>query len=521
LSVEEEAQGEIEHQNEDHIKVGIVSSTERHDDDEELGDEALEQINAEMMHEIESVTDLTAIEKQTDPKEEMAKLEEEVRQSVQNRLVENRIAEEAGKQAEHRIDDGSINAITQATFGCDLEVNNSSNSSGLSYSLLEKPSENSDGSLPSQVDEILFQGKENNTYHSENEYDDIDIENGYYGSVSQSSDIDPMDFPPKVHSPGPMWKRAKEQASMMANETRLDALDPSVTRPFDQNARQMDDHPWREIDKTAEQNTEIFTQWNGFNRERMIFMGKFNRSPICHNSTSNSFAQPFLVVVGVLAGLFPSLYAQWTCHFVTGGNIDDDELTFILNFGLQEFTPIDSSVQGYTYYCLDYDSKYNYKAPIVPRVAGIVAIVLGTIALMVIAVFLLVSITHRILWTTSMWMLYVGSICQISTLSIFLLDICQDDIACSMGPGAWATVVSSLSWFVLSLEMKANSALAQPVKSDGVVVIERQTALTSWVKKVWNSAIGEPSLSRTAMMRQKRVRKGGSEPGRYKPPVVI
>lgn len=289
LSVEDEAQGEIEHQNEDHVEVGIVSSTDQHDDDEELDDVALEQINAEMLHEIESVTDLTAIEKQTNPKEEMAKLEEEVRQSVQKRLVENRIAEEAGKQAEHRIDDGSINAITQASFGYDLEVNNSSNSSGLSDSLLEKPSENSDGSLPSQVDEILFQGKESNTYHSENEYDDGDIENGYYGSVSQSSDIDPstdMDFPPKVHSPGPMWKRATEQASMMATETRLDALDPSFTRPFDQNARQMDYHPWQEVDKTTEQNSEFFTQWNGFNRERMIFMGEFNRSTICRSSTS-------------------------------------------------------------------------------------------------------------------------------------------------------------------------------------------------------------------------------------------
>lgn len=120
-----------------------------------------------------------------------------------------------------------------------------------------------------------------------------------------------------------------------------------------------------------------------------------------------------------------------------------------------------------------------------------------------------------------MWMLYFGSICQISTLSIFLLDLCQDGITCSMGPGAWSTVVSSLAWFALSIEMKLNSALALPVKSQGVVVIERESTFTSWLKKYWNSAIGEPSLSRTAMKMQKRVRKGGSEPGRYKPPVVI
>ena len=119
-----------------------------------------------------------------------------------------------------------------------------------------------------------------------------------------------------------------------------------------------------------------------------------------------------------------------------------------------------------------------------------------------------------------MWMLYFASICQISTLSIFFLDLCQDGIACSMGPGAWATLVSSLCWFALSIEMKSNSALTHPVTSEGVVVIERESTCTSWLKKNWNSATGEPSLSRTAMKMQKRVRKTGSEPGRYRPPVV-
>jgi hypothetical protein len=212
-----------------------------------------------------------------------------------------------------------------------------------------------------------------------------------------------------------------------------------------------------------------------------------------------------------------------TCHFITGNSVDDDELGYILNFGLQEFTPIDSSFQGYKY-CLEYDSKYNYNPPLAPRAAGIAAIIFGSIPLIVVGVYLLFSVTHKILWNTSMWMLYFGSICQISTLSIFLLDLCQEDVYCSMGPGAWATIISSLSWFALSIEMKLNSALVQPVKTDGVVVIEKQSTMTSWWKKIWLSALGEtivPSLSRTAMKMQKRVRKGGMETNSYIPPKAV
>ena len=44
-------------------------------------------------------------------------------------------------------------------------------------------------------------------------------------------------------------------------------------------------------------------------------------------------------------------------------------------------------------------------------------------------------------------------------------------IACSMGPGAWATVISSLAWFALSIEMKLNSALTHIKLSLAVMVI--------------------------------------------------
>ncbi len=290
LTVDDEAQGTSEHQNEDHVEDGIVSSSEQHHDDKELEELSLVQIEAEMAHENESTTDLTTIDTHANQEDEMAKLEEEVRQSVQKRLEGDRMVAD---QAEHRIDDESINEHTRASFSCDLAVSKSSKSSEISDSLLEKPSDTSDASLPSQVDEILYQGKVTNALQAggprasdstENEFDDIDIENGYYCSSSQSSDMDPsnvntdMATPSSLHSSGPMWKLAAEQASMIAAETRLDALDPSITRHYDSNSRQMNNQSRRKGDKTTEHDTETFTQWNGFNRDRMLFMGKFPQS---------------------------------------------------------------------------------------------------------------------------------------------------------------------------------------------------------------------------------------------------
>merc|ERR1712194_1004319 len=81
-----------------------------------------------------------------------------------------------------------------------------------------------------------------------------------------------------------------------------------------------------------------------------------------------------------------------------------------------------------------------------------------------------------------------------------------EDIACAMGPGAWTSGISSLAWFLLSMEMKINSPLYEPVHSEGVLVIVKDSPLISGAKRLWQRLKGEdstPSLSRTAMKQQK------------------
>ena len=127
----------------------------------------------------------------------------------------------------------------------------------------------------------------------------------------------------------------------------------------------------------------------------------------------------------MIAGLLPSLYVQMTCHFVTGEVAEEDEVDYYLYYGLHKYTPIDAeSVHGYGQ-CLRYDSHYSYNPPIAPQSAGFVATILGAIPLIIIGVYLFFSVTHKTLWLGSTWMLYLGFLCQLSTLSIFLLDLCH------------------------------------------------------------------------------------------------
>ena len=122
-------------------------------------------------------------------------------------------------------------------------------------------------------------------------------------------------------------------------------------------------------------------------------------------------------------------------------------------------------------------------------------------------------------------MLYLGCLCQLSTLSIFFLDLCKDGIECAMGPGAKATILSSISWFVLSIEMKINSPLIQPFNWNGGVLLEKESPYTTQMKKFWLWVKGDsaaPSLSRTARKRQKeKIRKGATESARYRAPEIV
>jgi hypothetical protein len=224
-----------------------------------------------------------------------------------------------------------------------------------------------------------------------------------------------------------------------------------------------------------------------------------------------------VAIVGILLGFFPSLYAQITCHFVTGGTlIGDDGVEIEAHYGLWQYTPIDSSFQGLSY-CQNYDYGYISSYPIIPRLAGLVAFTCGTIPLMVIWVYLHLQMTHEICWTWSIKMLLIACGCQVSTFLMFAMGVCSGN-ECSLGPGGKASVISASAWLVLAIEMKRNSPICPTVirPGRGVVVIQKEsTNYLSEAMKQWRKLAGQgsgedawdavPSLSRAAMKKKERV----------------
>lgn len=532
---------------------------------ERLATEAAKQAELDRI-EKERIEQERILAKQRQKEEEARQLADE--QAEDERLEQERLAkQEAATQAElEKLEDDRIkreieeamrryevespnNEAPQPSTSFDPIANNSSSCSTNTAPIMDMPSETSDASSLGQVDRYLYQGEKNDLHQDDDlhrDYSDDDVfeavTNSYNENESQASNIieapNDNDTEPSL-SPGPVWKQAAEEAAFataLANDfiprdtTAIDAVDPSPSirlnrtnltskkssleagqrealpeEPSDSNYEYNEEDRDVWLDESEERDEAVgLSEWKGFKWNRMLYM----------------------LLFGIQAGLLPSLYAQLTCHFISvDAAVGRDGVEFGLYFGLQKFTPIDSAFQGYSY-CQSYDSEYNYNPPMIPRVAGVAATIFGTIPLIVIGVYLRFSMTHRILWIGSMFMLYMGFVCQISTLSIFLLDLCRDGIDCSMGPGAWTSGISSIAWFILSIEMKLNSPLYQPVKSsEGVVVIEKDRPFISRIKKVrqrFNGKTKVPSLSRTARRVQKeRIEKGETEMSRYRAPGIV
>ncbi|KAL9182776.1 hypothetical protein ACHAXT_004055 [Thalassiosira profunda] len=236
----------------------------------------------------------------------------------------------------------------------------------------------------------------------------------------------------------------------------------------------------------------VGSEWRGFKRNRMTAM----------------------VILGILGGLLPSLYVITTCHFITGDvEVGEDGVEFALHYGLQRFTPIDQAFQYYYGECQAYDSAYSNSPPTLAFALSVAAIIFSGNSLdrsSGVPPFLddAQDSLERI---------------NISTLSIFLTDLCGNGVQCSMGPGSRAAVLSSVVWFILSLEMKLNTPFVPAADSDGVVVIEKDDRIVSSAKRMWRRAKGEdiaPSLARTALQKQ-RGRIGETEIASYRPPDIV
>ena len=432
--------------------------------------------------------------------------------------------EEVEEVASEDYEEGS-----QASMNFDPIISPSSSYTRDSGEIIEKLSgASSAASSIGQVDRMLFQGEKRDANRDDDSIFDL-VESG-----SNEMELTTVNEPSSGKdqpsdnslSAGPMWKLAKEEAAYgemlktdfmprdaQFGEEAEELLDhsPSLESDISETFMPAEENPFFDSSNEyhhdqargedawlQESETDEPSEWKGFKRQRMIYM----------------------VGVGTVLGIFLSLYSQTTCHFITGDtSMGDDKGDLSLYYGLNKFAPLDSAFTGYTY-CLAYDSEYKYLG-----VFGMLATVFGMIPIIVICVYLHCTMMHKLLWVGSMWMFYLAFVCQTCTFFVFLTSLCSNGVECSMGPGAWASAISSIVWFMLSIEMKLNSPLIQPIQSgDGVVVIEKENVMSE-VRRIWARINGEtlraPSLARTAMRKQRRARKSDKDISSYRPPAEI
>ena len=167
----------------------------------------------------------------------------------------------------------------------------------------------------------------------------------------------------------------------------------------------------------------------------------------------------FFGLLGILVGFLGSFYIQSTCHFinadvVVGANAE----VFELHYGLWKYTPIDSAFQGYTY-CTEYDDEYTSDAPLISRIAGVSSLVAGLYALMILWFYLIFGRASYKVWSWAIGLAAVACVSQGLTYLILIGDVCQRNV-CSLGPGGYVGIASTVAWFLLSFEMYYNMPIS-------------------------------------------------------------
>ena len=171
-------------------------------------------------------------------------------------------------------------------------------------------------------------------------------------------------------------------------------------------------------------------------------------------------------LIGLVGGLFGSIYVQACCHFVTV------DVGLPLHFGLWQYSPMDSAFQGFTY-CYRYDSDYTHDSPTFARLAGLTALLAGTFSMSVLWVYLLFGRTSSDLWMWAVRFLVMATSLQALTFSFFANDVCRRN-SCSIGPGSIVSLVSTLSWALVAYEMKDNSPVVSALIPDPHMTMNQQ-----------------------------------------------
>jgi hypothetical protein len=169
-------------------------------------------------------------------------------------------------------------------------------------------------------------------------------------------------------------------------------------------------------------------------------------------------------IVGVLFGWLGNFFVSSSCYFVSMDvYVGQDADVFSLRFGLWNYSPVDSALNGFKY-CYPYGGSHVGDAPIVSRVANLTALLLGTYSLVVLWIYLITGRAAVVLWKGAVYSAIVAGLFQLFTLYFFFGTMCRSK-NCEPGPGVLISIVTAFAWIVLGAELHYNCPI---VASDEV-----------------------------------------------------
>lgn len=103
-------------------------------------------------------------------------------------------------------------------------------------------------------------------------------------------------------------------------------------------------------------------------------------------------------------------------------------------------------------YCYPYSDQHE--APIIARVANVLALLAGTYTMAVVWSYLILGgQVKKAYWNWSVRLAWAAGIFQLGTLAFFGSKLCRDN-SCAPGPAAYLALGTAVVWIVLGWELK-------------------------------------------------------------------
>jgi hypothetical protein len=163
-------------------------------------------------------------------------------------------------------------------------------------------------------------------------------------------------------------------------------------------------------------------------------------------------------LVGLLLGWLGNFYVATSCHFVSlKVAAGQNGAEFDLHYGLWKYSPADSAMSGYTY-CYPYSAAEDGSstAPIIPRIANLVALLSGTYSLSILWYYLISGRMNLTSWRAATYTAMFAGAAQLATQLFFATNICRQG-TCVLGPAGIVACLTSFAWIIFGLEIYYNT----------------------------------------------------------------